>query len=146
MQSGGDMLRWLIAQLGLLGGLWKGKVEQGFKLLSERSLQSLKHTCHLRIRLGGGYLVAKVRKIGETLLSSLPNFFEIEARRSAIFSNQCHLLWRGILVWIAGCGRGGLVVAGGGGCWSVGLRVYHSGLQYRSTLNAKANELVESSK
>jgi hypothetical protein len=27
-----------------------------------RSLQSLKHTYHLRIRFGGGYLVAKVAK------------------------------------------------------------------------------------
>jgi hypothetical protein len=28
------VLRWLLTQLGLLGGHWKRKVEQGFKLLS----------------------------------------------------------------------------------------------------------------
>jgi len=39
---------------------------------------------------------------------------------------------------------GGLMSAGGGGCWSVGLRVYHSGLQYGRTLNIQANKLGES--
>jgi hypothetical protein len=36
--------------------------------------------------------------------------------------------------------------AGGGGCWAVGLRVCHSGLQYGNTLNIQANKLVESSR
>ena len=40
------------------------------------SLQSLKHTYHLRIRLGGSVGRESCEKIGETLLFSLPNFFE----------------------------------------------------------------------
>ena len=49
------------------------------------SLQSLKHTCHLRIRLGGSVGRESCEKIGETLLFSLPNFFESETRRTGNF-------------------------------------------------------------
>jgi hypothetical protein len=43
-------------------------------------------------------------------------------------------------------GGGGCWAVGLLGCWAVGLRVCHSGLQYGSTLNTKANKLVEISK
>ena len=58
-----------------------------------RSLQVLKHTYHLWIRLGGGLGRESCEKIGETLLFSLPNFFESETRRTAnFFSNERFLV------------------------------------------------------
>ena len=59
-----------------------------------RSLQSLKHTYHLRIRLGGVSVGREsCEKIGETLLFSLPNFFESETRRTANFLATNASLW-----------------------------------------------------
>ena len=107
------------------------------------SLQSLKHTYHLRIRLGGVSVGREsCEKVGETLLFSLPNFFESETRRTAN-SFATNASWWSILYlncWLCG----GLMSAGGGGCWAVGLRVCHSGLQYGRTLNIQANKLGKS--
>jgi hypothetical protein len=80
------VLRWLLTQLGLLGGHRKGKVEQGFKLLS---LQSLKHTYHLWIRVGGVCIWSrKLQKFGETHLSRFHPFLEAKSGAiTATFSN-----------------------------------------------------------
>ena len=50
------------------------------------SLQSLKHTYHLRIRLGGVSVGREsCEKIGETLLFSLPNFSKAKPGERRIF-------------------------------------------------------------
>ena len=57
------------------------------------SLQSLKHTYHLRIRLGGSVGRESCEKIGETLLFSLPNFFRKRNQANGeFFSNERFLV------------------------------------------------------
>ena len=57
------------------------------------SLQSLKHTCHLRIRLGGFCGRESCEEIGETLLFSLPNFSKAKPGEREFLSNERFLGW-----------------------------------------------------
>jgi hypothetical protein len=107
-----------------------------------RSLQSLKHTYHLRIRLGGFCRSRKLRKNRRNASVFASEFFRKRNQANGEFL-ATNASWWSILYlncWLCG----GLMSAGGGGCWSVGLRVYHSGLQYGRTLNIQANKLGKS--
>ncbi len=56
------VLRWLYTQLGYWVGTEKEKFDRALNYYL-RSFQSLKHTYHLRIRLGGGFIWSrKLRK------------------------------------------------------------------------------------
>ena len=105
------------------------------------SLQSLKHTCHLRIRLGGFCRSRKLRKNRRNASVFASEFFESETRRIGEFLSNERFL---VVYTLSELLCGGLMSAGGGGCWAVGLRVYHSGLQYGRTLNIQANKLGKS--
>ena len=108
------------------------------------SLQSLKHTCHLRIRLGGFCRSRKLRKKSAKRFCfrfRIFFFFESETRRIGEFLSNERFL---VVYTLSELLCGGLMSAGGGGCWSVGLRVYHSGHQYGRTLNIQANKLGKS--
>jgi len=105
------------------------------------SLQSLKHTCHLRIRLGGFCRSRKLRKNRRNASVFASEFFRKRNQANGeFFSNERFL----VVYTLSELLCGGLMSAGGGGCWAVGLRVCHSGLQYGSTLNIQANKLGKS--
>ncbi len=97
---------------------------------------------HLRIRLGGFCRSRKLRKNRRNASVFASEFFESETRRTANLL-ATNASWWSILYlncWLCG----GLMSAGGGGCWAAGLRVCHSGLQYGSTLNIQADKLGKS--
>lgn len=107
------------------------------------SLQSLKHTCHLRIRLGGFCRSRKLRKNRRNASVFASEFFSKAKPGESENFLATNASWWSILYlncWLCG----GLMSAGGGGCWAVGLRVCHSGLQYGRTLNIQANKLGKS--